>query len=52
MDFKTKCREMERMARVQKILEHPLFKEGLANNAEEEKERIFCHHDMFYRWQD
>ena len=39
---------MEKMARAQKILEHPLFVEGLANNIEEEKERIFCHHDMIH----
>lgn len=31
---------------VQKIYEHPLFKECLEQNKEAEKERIFCRHDM------
>ena len=36
------------MDRIDKILEHPLFKKHLAENREAERDRIFCHHDMVH----
>lgn len=48
MELERKMEEQKRMQRVWKIYEHPLFKEGLAENKEAEKERKFCHHDMIH----
>ena len=46
MERERKQEEQLRMQRVWRIYEHPLFKEGLAGNKQEEQGRIFCHHDM------
>ena len=48
MELERKMEEQKKMQRVWKIYEHPLFKEGLAENEDAEKERRFCHHDMIH----
>ncbi len=48
MELTRKMEEQKKMQRVGKIYEHPLFKEGLAENEEAERERKFCHHDMIH----
>ncbi|OAT80707.1 HD domain-containing protein [Desulfotomaculum copahuensis] len=34
------------MHRVERIIKHPVYREGLIRNADREKERIFCRHDF------
>lgn len=34
------------MERIDKILNHDLFKHYVSENEKEEKDRLFCHHDM------
>lgn len=46
MDIKNKTKEIEKLSRVQKIYEHPLFRECLEKNRRAEETRRFCKHDM------
>lgn len=41
-------RTVSKVERIDKILNHDLFKGCVAKNAEAEKERVFCHHDMVH----
>ena len=46
MDYRMKKLEEEKMKRVNAIVNHPLFKEGMEQNRICEQNRIFCKHDM------
>lgn len=46
MEYKEKRLEEDRMKRVNRILEHPLFLRGIEENKKSEENRVFCRHNM------